>query len=57
MDARATAVRIAALVAFLVCLGLVVVGQLTVGWPFLLLQLLGLAGLLTLLGLYNRRFR
>jgi hypothetical protein len=47
MDARATAVRIAALVAFLVCLGLVVVGQLTVGWPFLLL----------LLGLYNRRFR
>jgi fatty acid desaturase len=56
-DAAAIARGWIAALAFVACLGLVIVGQMTVGWGFLGLQLLGLAGLLTLLGLYNRRFK
>lgn len=46
-----------AAVVFLVCLAMVVVGQQTTGWFYLGIQLVGLAGLLTLLWSYNRRFR
>jgi|GEM_PF-264300 len=56
-ERRAVLVRVAALVAFVVCLFLVIYGQTVTGWGHLGLQLLGLAGLLTMLGLYNRRFR
>ncbi|MEU1518718.1 hypothetical protein ABZ490_42380 [Streptomyces sp. NPDC005811] len=39
------------------CVALVVTARTTVGWGHLLVMLAGLAGLLTLLALYNRRFR
>lgn len=41
---------------FIVCLALVIYGQATVGKVYLLLQLIGLAGLLVLLWNYNRKF-
>lgn len=44
------------LVLFLFCLFLVVFGQATVGKGYLLIQLIGLAGLLVLLWNYNRKF-
>ncbi|WP_460062773.1 DUF6903 family protein [Streptomyces sp. YKOK-I1] len=39
------------------CVALVVTARTTVGWGHLLVMLAGLAGLLTLLTVYNRRFR
>lgn len=48
--------RILKIVFFLVCMFLVVYGQRTVGKGYLLLQLIGLAGLLFLLWNYNRKF-
>ncbi|MCI1858837.1 MAG: hypothetical protein LKI94_04495 [Sporolactobacillus sp.] len=39
------------------CVALVVVGQKTIGYAHLLLELIGLAGLLIQLSLYNRRFQ
>lgn len=39
------------------CVAVIVVAQQTVGWAPLGLMLLGLAGLLLLLGIYNRRYR
>lgn len=39
------------------CVGLVVKNRLPVGAPYLGLQLLGIAGLLVLLYLYNRAFK
>jgi len=44
-------------VAFVLCLVLVVVGQRGEGWPALGVMLLGVAGLLGLLFAYNRRYR
>ncbi len=44
------------LIAFFGCAALVIVGQLHEGLPWLGLMLLGLAGLLVLLYLYNRRY-
>lgn len=43
-------------VFFLFCIFLIIFGQRTVGKPYLLMQLLGLAGLLFLLWNYNRKF-
>lgn len=42
-------------ILFLICVGLVVVGQKTIGRPYILMQLVGLGGLLALLWDYNRR--
>lgn len=48
--------RILKIIFFLVCLFLIVYGQQTVGKLYLLIQLIGLAGLLFLLWNYNRKF-
>lgn len=48
---------IACLVVFIVCIVLVVVGQKTVGIPYLLMELLGLAGLLIMLYFYNKKYQ
>lgn len=45
------------IVVFLLSLGAVIVGHKTVGWDGFLIQCLGLVGLLTLLFLYNRKFK
>lgn len=44
-------------IVFVVCLALVIVGQRHVGPQGLLVMLLGLAGLIGLLWLYNRQYR
>lgn len=44
-------------IVFVVCIALVIVGQRHIGLGGLGMELLGLAGLLVLLWLYNRRFR
>lgn len=41
---------------FLLCLALVIVGQRNVGYSWLGLQMLGLAGILLLLSVYNHNF-
>lgn len=45
------------LVVFVVCVGLVIVGQRNIGAPGLLTQLAGVAGLVLLLWLYNRQYK
>lgn len=55
-EPKALLLRIAKVVLFFLFLGLVVYGQTTVGHIYLLLQLIGLAGLLFLLWNYNRKF-
>lgn len=47
---------IAALAVFIVSLALIIVGQMNTGTQWLGLMLVGLAGLLLLLWLYNRRY-
>lgn len=44
------------ILVFLVSIFLVIYGQKTVGRNYLFLQLIGLAGLITLLWNYNRKF-
>lgn len=41
---------------FIICLAFIVFGQKTIGKPYLLMQLVGLAGWLGLLWDYNRKF-
>ncbi|HLR61596.1 MAG TPA: hypothetical protein VK097_04050 [Lentibacillus sp.] len=48
--------RVLKIVFFLFCMFLIIFGQRTVGKMYLLLQLIGLAGLLFLLWNYNRKF-
>lgn len=48
--------RIVKIVFFLICMAAIVLGQRTVGKVPLLIQLIGLAGLLLLLWNYNRKF-
>ena len=50
-------IGILAAIVFVVCIVLVVIGQKNVGPTGLLTMLLGLAGLLVLLGLYNRQYK
>lgn len=45
------------IVLFVVCVGLIIWGQRTVGYPYLCAQLIGLAGLLGLLYSYNKTYR
>lgn len=44
-------------IIFCVCIALVVIGQRNVGLQGLLRELIGLAGLVALLWLYNRQYR
>lgn len=44
-------------VAFFICVGLVVYGQKTVGIQYLLLQIVGVIGILILIYLYNRKYQ
>jgi uncharacterized membrane protein len=44
-------------VVFVVCIALVVVGQKNIGPTGLLTMLVGLAGLLVLLGIYNKQYK
>ncbi|MCI5700780.1 MAG: hypothetical protein MR308_10475 [Lachnospiraceae bacterium] len=44
-------------IIFCVCIALVVIGQRNVGLQGLLIELIGLAGLVALLWLYNRQYR
>ena len=46
-----------AVIFFIVCVALVVVGQRNIGSQGLLVMLLGLVGLILLLYLYNRKFK
>lgn len=50
-------IKLVHLICFILFVTLVVVNQRTTGYSHLLLQLLGLAGLLVQLWLYNRKFR
>ena len=43
-------------VAFFICVGLVVYGQKTVGIQYLLIQIVGVIGILILIYLYNRKY-
>lgn len=45
------------LVVFVVCLALIVIGQKNIGATGLMMELIGLAGLLVLLYLYNRKYK
>lgn len=47
-------VRIGCLIIFIVCMGLIIVGQRTVGVSHLVIMLVGLIGLLLLLFAYNK---
>lgn len=44
-------------VVFVVCIALVIIGQKNIGPQGLLMMLLGLAGLIVLLWLYNRKYK
>ena len=44
-------------VIFVVCVSLIVIGQKIVGLPWLCMMLVGLAGLVFLLWLYNRKYK
>ncbi len=52
-----TGVIIIQAILFAVCMGLIIWGQRTVGYPYLAAQLIGLAGLLGLLYRYNKTYR
>lgn len=45
------------LVVFVVCLALIVIGQKNIGATGLMMELIGLAGLLVLLYIYNRKYK
>ncbi|MCI8592876.1 MAG: hypothetical protein HFI88_11155 [Lachnospiraceae bacterium] len=48
---------IVVLIVFVVCVALVVIGQRNIGASGLMIQLVGVAGLVVLLWLYNRQYR
>ena len=48
---------IVVLFVFVVCVALVVIGQRNIGASGLMIQLVGVAGLVVLLWLYNRQYR
>ncbi|MFJ2532614.1 DUF6903 family protein [Microbacterium maritypicum] len=57
LDVRSWLIGLLASLVALACIVIVVVGQMTVGWPSLIAMLAATAGLITLLALYNRRSR
>ncbi|MDW5324772.1 DUF6903 family protein [Plantactinospora sp. KLBMP9567] len=54
---RGTLLVVARTLVVVVCVAVVVTARPTVGWGSLAIMLLALAGLLAVLGSYNRRFR
>ena len=44
-------------VVFVVCLALIIIGQKNIGGPGLIMELVGLVGLLTLLFIYNNKYK
>ena len=48
---------ILSLIAFIVCVALVVIGQKTVGIPHLMLEIVGVIGIMILIYLYNRKYQ
>lgn len=44
-------------IVFIVCLALVIIGQKNIGVQGLVMELVGLIGLLTLLFVYNRKYK
>lgn len=54
---KKTLLSILAIAAVIVCIVLVIAGQRNVGWNGLLMELGGLAGLIILLWLYNRKYQ
>lgn len=55
--AKKILIGILAAIVFVVCIVLVVAGQKNVGPTGLLTMLVGLAGLLVLLGIYNKQYK
>lgn len=47
---------LAAFAAFILCMALVIIGQMNQGAVWLLVMMIGLAGLLVLLYIYNRKY-
>lgn len=45
------------LIIFCVCIGLIIFGQQTIGIKYLLLQIVGLAGILGQLYFYNKKYQ
>ena len=56
-QAKKVLIGIVAAIVFVVCVALVVIGQKNVGPKGLGTMLIGLAGLITLLGLYNKQYK
>ena len=48
---------VGALIAFIVCVALVVIGQKTVGIPNLMMEIVGVIGIMILIYLYNRKYQ
>ena len=44
-------------IVFVVCLALITIGQKNIGVPGLIMELVGLVGLLTLLFIYNNKYK
>ncbi len=57
VDVRGLVIGLLAAVVFIVCVGIVIVGQQTVGWLNLAAMLGALGVLIAMLALYNRRYR
>lgn len=48
---------ILSLIAFIVCVALVVIGQKTIGIPNLMMEIVGVSGIMILIYLYNRKYQ
>ena len=57
MNLKKIVTAIVVLIVFVVCVALVVIGQRNIGASGLMTQLVGVAGLVVLLWLYNRQYR
>ncbi|MCI8281843.1 MAG: hypothetical protein HFI76_09135 [Lachnospiraceae bacterium] len=55
--AKKIVTAVVVLIVFVVCVALVVIGQRNIGATGLLVQLIGVAGLIILLWLYNRQYK
>lgn len=44
-------------IVFVVCLALIIIGQKNIGVPGLIMELVGVVGLLTLLFIYNNKYK
>ncbi len=48
---------ILSLIAFVICVGLVIMGQKTIGIPNLMMEIVGVIGIMVLIYLYNRKYQ